>query len=261
MTRPLVVVTGATGGIGSAVAHRLIRAEYDILAVATDAGRLQALQETDMSHIFPMALNVCVSQSVWLTSLITTLDYYGLPSTIAGLVCAHGHVPVTTPSLLLSMADEFIPVVLTDIAGTFLSAQAVAPYMLQQQAGSMVFIASLHARQTYPARAAYAAAKAGIAGMARSLALEWGGAGITVNTLLPWQVAGARSFLLAHKHEQATGEDLLAQYQNRSPQRRLVTEEEVADAALFLLQNRACNGMELVLDGGVSASMWYKDFS
>lgn len=260
MMRPLAVVTGATGGIGSAVVRRLLRAEYDILAVATDAERLQSLQETDPQHIFPLALNVCVSQSVWLTSLMTAFDYYGIDPTIDVLVCAHGYPPVKTPSITLSMHDEFIPVVLTDIGGTFLSAQAVVPYMIRQQRGSMVFISSLHAHQTYPARAAYAAAKAGIGGMARSLALEWGHVGITVNTLLPWQVAGTRTFLLAHQHEQATGEDLLTQYQHRSPQRRLVSEEDVADAALFLLQNRSCNGMELVLDGGVSASMWYKDF-
>ncbi len=260
MVQRIALVTGATGGIGSAVTQHLVTTGYTVIAVAQDQERLQKLQEADLKHVLPLPLNVGVSQSVWLASLMKVFEYYDIEARIDVLVCAHGAPPVTTPSLQLSMQDEFIPVVFTDLGGAFLAAQAVAPYMIRQHHGSIVFVSSLHAHHTYPARAAYAAAKAGICGMARSLALEWGGHGITVNTILPWQVAGIRSFYLAHKHEQETGEDLLSQYKAKNPQRRLVTEDEVAEAVLFLIRNRSCNGTELVLDGGVSASMWYKDF-
>ena len=260
MTTPLALITGATGGIGAAVAQRLIHDGYHILAIATDPDRLRTMQQADPQHIFPLVLPVDSAPSIWLSTLINVFTYYELPATIDVLVCAHGHPPVTTPSTQLSMADEFIPVLMTDLGGAFLAAQAVAPYMQRQQRGAMVFISSLHAHQTYPARPAYAAAKAGICGMARSLALEWGKDGITVNTILPWQVAGGRTFRLAHFHEQATGEDLLAQYVAKSPLRQLVTEDDVADAVAFLIRNRSCTGMELVLDTGVSASMWHKEF-
>ena len=260
MTRPLAVVTGATGGVGSAVTQRLIREGYNILAIATQGERLQILQGADPHHIFPLVLPVDSAPSIWMSTLVQAFGYYDLEAAIAVLVCAHGHPPVTTPSVSLSMIEEFIPVIMTDLGGTFLAAQAVAPYMQRQKCGSMVFVSSLHARQTYPARAAYAAAKAGVCGMARSLALEWGKDGITVNTILPWQVAGSRTFRMAHFHEQATGEDLLEQYLHRSPLRHLVSEDEVADAVAFLIRNRSCTGMELVLDSGVSASMWHKEF-
>jgi len=258
--RPLVVLTGATGGIGAAVAQRFIRDGYNILAIATHVERLQILRDADPEHIFPLALPVDSSPSVWLSTLMHSFDYYEIPPRVDILVCAHGYTPITTPSVQISMMDEFIPLLMTDLAGTFLAAQTVAPYMQRQQQGSMVFVTSLHAHQTYPARAAYAAAKAGIGGMARSLALEWGKDGITVNTVLPWQVAGGRTFRQAHVHEQATGEDLLAAYVAKSPLRQLVTEDDVADAVAFLARNRSCTGMELVLDTGVSASMWYKPF-
>ena len=258
--RPLLVLTGATGGIGAAVAQRFVRDGYNILAIASNAERLQILRDADSTHVFPLVLPVESAPSVWLSTLIHTFDYYEISPRVDVLVCAHGHPPVTEPSISLSMAQAFIPILMTDLGGTFLAAQAVAPYMQRQKQGSMVFISSLHAQQTYPARAAYAAAKAGICGMARSLALEWGRDGITVNTILPWQVAGARTFRLAHQHEQATGEDLLAQYMAKSPQRQLVAEDDVADAVAFLIRNRSCTGMELVIDTGVSASMWHQDY-
>ena len=260
MTTPLALITGATGGIGAACAQRLIREGYNILAIATHSERLQILQEADPHHIFPLVLPVESAPSIWMSTLVQAFLYYELEARVDVLVCAHGYRPVTTPSVTLSVGEEFIPVVMTDLCGTFIAAQAVAPYMQRQGSGSIVFVSSLHARQTYPARAAYAAAKAGVCGMARSLALEWGTDGITVNTVLPWQIAGPRTFRLAHQHDQATGEDLLAQYVARSPRRQLVTEDDVADAVAFLIRNRSCTGMELVLDSGVSASMWHKAF-
>lgn len=261
MTRPIALITGATGGVGTAITARLLREGYTVIATARDPEKLRTLREADLEHILPLVLDACSVQSAWMTTLVSMFDYHGIEPRIDALICAHGYnAVVTTPTVALSMTEEFIPIVLTDLGGCFCAAQAVAPYMIRQQAGSIVFISSLHAHQTYPARAAYAAAKAGIGGMARSLALEWGAQGITVNTILPWQIAGTRTFLQAHHHEQATGEDLLRQYQARSPLRHLVSERDVADAALFLLRNRSCTGMELVLDTGVSASMWYKEY-
>jgi len=96
--------------------------------------------------------------------------------------------------------------------------------------------------------------------MARSLALEWGPLGIRVNALAPWQTAGERTdrFVRAAK---AQGVDLLAAYVATSPLRRLILPEEVADAVLFLASNGGMTGQTLVLDAGVSASMWMRPFT
>ena len=131
--------------------------------------------------------------------------------------------------------------------------------MVTRHQGAIVLLSSLHAWQTYPARTAYAASKAAIGGLMRSLALEWGPLGVRVNALLPWQVDGPRSQALIAAAA-AHGEDLREAYLRRTPLRRLVTPAEVAGAVVFLLQNSAMHGGELVLDGGVSASMWYQPF-
>ncbi len=259
---PIAFVTGSTGGIGSAVCHRLTKEGYTVIAHGRDTDRLVILRDADPKHILPLQFDICESQSKWLTALIECFDYYQIDAPrIDVLVCCHGARPVTAPSIQLSVTHEFLPIMCVDVVGTFLAAQAVAPYMIRQGGGSMVFLSSLHAHHTYPSRAPYAASKAAVCAMARSLALEWGPSGIRVNTLLPWQVDGERTKMLSFKAEQETGKDLISAYLTRTPLRRLITEDEVADAVMFLLHNAAMNGAELVLDGGVSASMWYKSYT
>lgn len=259
---PIAFVTGSTGGIGSSVCQRLSKEGYTVIAHGRDTERLQILREGDPKHILPLQFDICDSQAKWLAMLVECFDYYRIDAPrIDVLVCCHGARPVTTPSLQLSVSHEFIPVFATDVFGTFLAAQAVAPYMIRQGAGSMIFLSSLHARQTYPSRAPYAASKAAVCAMARTLALEWAPYGIRVNSLLPWQVDGVRTQMMSHKAEQETGKDLVSAYTTRSPMRRLITEEEVADAVMFLVKNTGMNGAEVVLDGGVNASMWYRSYT
>ncbi len=259
---PIAVVTGATGGIGATVTQHLARDGYTVLACARNTERLQILRDLDPVHIFPLQFDVCDTQSHWLAYLVESFDYYRIESPrIDVLVCCHGYAPVVKPSISLSMVGDFIPVIMTDIAGTFLAAQACASYMIRQGRGAMVFVSSLHAKQTYPARAPYAASKAAVCSMARSLAIEWAPYGIRVNTVLPWQVDGDRTQRMAHAAEQQDGaEDLIEMYKRRSPMRRLITEDDVARSVLYLLHNESVNGTELVVDGGVSASMWYRPF-
>lgn len=261
MSSGIALVTGAAGGIGAAVTKRLVENQYTVLALGRHQEALAALQEECPARILPVVFDVTSPQPLWLTGLVNIFSYYDIPPRIDVLVCAHGHPPITnTSSVALSVPMEFGPVIFTDLVGAFTASQAILPYMIRQQSGSIIYISSLHAHQTYPARASYAAAKAGVCGMARSLALEFGKEGIRINTILPWQVDGKRTTMIAHAHEQKTGEDLQSRYLRRSPIHALIPENDIADAALFLINNRSCHGMELVLDGGVSASMWHEDF-
>ena len=77
-----------------------------------------------------------------------------------------------------------------DLTGAFLTCQAAGRVMLQQRYGRIVNLSSFHTVATYPQRAAYAAAKMGVNGLTQALAVEWGGRGVTVNTVAPAEIAG-----------------------------------------------------------------------
>ena len=250
MTQGVAVVSGISGGIGSAIGKCLLKAGYLVVGLHRQPRSiaLDACTSPRSCDVQKAAEVKYIARSV--------LSLYGRCDL---LVVAHGHPPVTTPTIDLN-AQTLADVLLTDVCGALLLAQAFGRIMLEQHAGDVVFISSLHARQTYPARAPYAAAKAGVVGLMRSLALEWGSAGVKVNAVLPWQVDTPRTqSLIAEARER--GEDLQEAYLQRSPQRRLVQPEDVAQAVLALVTNPACNGVEWVLDGGVSASMWYQPFT
>ena len=242
---PIAVVTGATGGIGGAVVQRLRTEGYIVVGLSRAAG-----SGADLHLPCDVRTEEDVEEAAG-----AVRGRYGRCD---ALVCCHGHWPVTTPTLALD-PRTFLEVLQTDVGGTFAVCQHFGAMMVTRHQGAIVLLSSLHAWQTYPARTAYAASKAAIGGLMRSLALEWGPLGVRVNALLPWQVDGPRSQALIAAAA-AQGEDLREAYLRRTPLRRLVTPAEVAGAVVFLLQNSAMHGGELVLDGGVSASMWYQPF-
>ena len=253
MIQRVAVVSGISGGIGSAVGRRLLSEGYAVIGLSRDP-ILDAPPAASKAYTTHICCDVRESSQT-LYAARAIVHYYQRCDV---LVIAHGHAPVITSTINLD-GKTVTDVLLTDVCGAFLLAQAFGRIMLEQHAGNIVFISSLHARQTYPARAPYAAAKAGVVGLMRALALEWGGAGIKVNAILPWQVETPRTqALIAEARGQ--GIDLAEAYLQRCPQRRLVQPEDVAQAVLALVENPACNGVEWVLDGGVSASMWYQGY-
>jgi gluconate 5-dehydrogenase len=255
-TMPVALVTGATGGIGSAIVARLVRAGYHVLALGRDAQKLAALRDAYGSAVTTQAMDIFFSEPTWRKATMQNLlEPHGRCDV---LVCAHGAPPVTQPTADLPVA-KVLEALQVDAVGALVACQAVYPLMAQQRHGSIVLISSLHARQTYPARVPYCMAKSAVCGLARALAVEWGLLGIRTNVLLPWQTVSPRHERFveeAHQH----GEDLLGAYLQRSPMRNLVTPAQIADAALHCITNEALNGCEIPLDTGVSASMWYRGF-
>ena len=147
-----------------------------------------------------------------------------------------------------------------DVLGTFALCQLAGHFMLRQRQGTIALVSSLHGRMTYPQRVPYATAKAALGGLARALAVEWGCQGIRVNTLLPWQVESLRTQRFIDTAAQH-GEDLREAYTRRSPMRQLAAAEDIAATILWLARTPSVTGQEIVLDCGVSASMWYKNYA
>jgi NAD(P)-dependent dehydrogenase (short-subunit alcohol dehydrogenase family) len=251
MSSRVAVVTGATGGIGRAVVDRLLTDGYRVLACMRHARPVVSRPGLhvacfDLATITPDELHA---------ELEPFLHRHG---PVALLVCAHGFRPAVSPFCSLS-AVTIHDVFDTDVLGTIFMAQVVGQRMVASKNGSIVFISSLHARMTYPQRTAYALSKTALGGLARSLAVEWGPSNVRVNTILAWQTEGIRTqgFIDQGTRE---GKDILRLYHQRAPLGRLVTPEDIASTVVWLAQDNSVTGTEIVMDCGVSASMWYEPY-
>lgn len=218
MNDQVALVVGATGGIGSACVRRLKADGYHVIALhcrVEDFDGVVAAMDAAKPHV---------------------------------LVCAQGHAPAVGHTLDQKRAT-FRGVLDTDLVGTWTCASEAARHMIPRSYGRIICLSSIHAIATYPQRAAYAAAKAGVVGLVQALAIEWAPHGITVNAVLPGQVDSPRA--------QKMGLDMEA-ILRRAPSHQIPNCDDVADAVSFLASpsSRHINGHSLVVDGA-----WAKDTS
>jgi len=165
------------------------------------------------------------------------------------LVYNAGISPAYTSAEKVTESD-WDDILATNLTGAFCAAQAFARPLIEQEApGSIVFIGSVNSVVGDPRLVAYTASKAGLAGMAKTMALDWARYGIRVNTVAPGYVAtdltaGLRS-----------NERLLRSLTDRTPQRRLAEPREIADLVVFLASDSAAfvTGVVYPIDGGWTA--------
>lgn len=174
------------------------------------------------------------------------------------ILAAFGHIDILinsagrikrTPALDLS-EDEWAATIETNLTGTLRACQVFAPPMIAQSWGRIVNIASLNSFASFFEVAAYAASKAGVAGLTRSLAVEWGRLGVNVNAIAPGVFRTPLNSALLDGTDR--GRELLL----RTPLGRFGRTEELVGAAIFLASESASfvNGEVLVVDGGFLAS-------
>jgi NAD(P)-dependent dehydrogenase (short-subunit alcohol dehydrogenase family) len=216
-----VVVVGAGGEIGSAICGCLA------------ANGMRVIEGTHS--------NCDVTSLEQVRTFMNEAWNLGEPG-LHGLVVAHGAPGIIKPTLKLK-DEEFLRVLEVDLVGTLRVCREAKRYGQL----SIVIVSSIHALVTYPERAAYAAAKAGLVGLARVMAVEWAKGGTRVNCVLPGQVDGtARSSL----HP-------IDKLMDRTPTGSLVSASDVARVVEHLLRTDGINGQAIVVDGGYTASAWY----
>jgi NAD(P)-dependent dehydrogenase (short-subunit alcohol dehydrogenase family) len=226
-----VLVTGGNRGIGLAIA-RAFAAAGDAVAVTHRSG-------PPPDGLF--AVHCDVTDDTQVDVAFGAVEQQQGPVEV--LVANAG---ITDDTLLLRMStDSFQRVLDANLTGAFRVAKRAAGPMLRQRRGRMIFVSSVVALVGSPGQANYAASKAGLIGLARSIVRELGSRSITANVLAPGFIETDMTATLGEKRR---GEVLAG-----VPLARFGSAEEVAGAALFLASDAAAyvSGVVLPVDGGL----------
>jgi len=235
------LVTGASRGIGRAIAKAFAAEGAMVVLAARDAAKLaEGVAEIQAAggRAEALALDVATRASV--------------EEGVAKVLAAHGRIDhlvnnagVTRDNLLLRMKDaEWQQVLETNLTGVFLCTQAVLKPMIKQRSGRIVSITSVVGLAGNAGQANYAASKAGLVGFTKSVAREVASRGITANAIAPGFIETDMTHAMTDKAKEAVLAGI--------PLGRVGRPEDVASAALFLVSDAAAyvTGQVLAVDGG-----------
>ncbi|MGH8982901.1 MAG: 3-oxoacyl-[acyl-carrier-protein] reductase [Acidimicrobiia bacterium] len=226
-----VLVTGGNRGIGLAIARAFAEAGDKVAVTYRSGEPPEGLLGVKCDVTDPVAVDEAFAQAE----------------------AAHGPVEVvvanagiTRDTLLLRMSeDDFATVVETNLGGSFRVAKRAAKSMLRKRYGRIVFISSVVGLLGSPGQANYAASKAGLVGLARSLARELGGRNVTANVVAPGFVESDMTAVLEDERK--------AEILGQVPLGRYATPDEVAGVVRFLASDEAAyiTGAVIPVDGGL----------
>ncbi len=238
----VAVVTGAAQGIGRACALRLAAAGARVAIVDVIEPKLQAVVEeirAQGGEALGLKADITAEAEVK-ASFQQVLESYGKLEILVN------NAGIARDQLALRMKRADWQAVLdTNLTGAFLCVQQALPAMLKQRYGRIINITSVVALMGNPGQANYVAAKAGLIGLTKALAVELAARNITVNAVAPGFIATPMTESLPEKVKQ--------EYMVRIPVGRMGTAEDVAYAVLFLAADEASyiTGHVLSVNGGM----------
>jgi NAD(P)-dependent dehydrogenase (short-subunit alcohol dehydrogenase family) len=249
----VAVVTGGNRGIGRAIAVALAADGFAVAVTARDADTLAdtvAAIEADGGTALAVPCDVRDEESV--TTMARDVAELGRVHTV---VANAGIAGPTAPLHEIQLA-EWRNCLATDLDGVFLTFRAFVPAMIESGAGSLVAISSMTGKRPLHGRTPYAAAKMGVIGLVRTLAVELGPHGIRVNAVCPGAVAGPRIDDVIRRQAATRGiteDEALLAFTGASPLARLVKANEVATACAYLASDAAASitGEDLNVSAGV----------
>ena len=237
----VALVTGASRGIGRAIALRLAQDGFIVTGTATSDAGAHAVSEALAAHPGSHGIRLDVNDAAGVEAAIETLL-----KAQGALHVLVNNAGITRDTLSVRMKDDDWDAVLdTNLKSVFRLSRAVLRPMMKQRYGRIVNITSVVGAMGNAGQANYAAAKAGVAGLTRALARELASRGVTVNCVAPGFVATDMTGSLPEAQKAA----LLSQV----PLGRLGTPEEIAHAVAFLASPLAgyVTGTELHVNGGM----------
>jgi 3-oxoacyl-[acyl-carrier protein] reductase len=237
----VALVTGASRGIGRAIAARLASCGANVLAAARGENAQATVD----------AIRAAGGQAE-LVSLDVT-DSAAADAAVAGALERHGHIDIlvnnagiTRDQLMLRLKrDDWDAVLATNLTSAFTLTQAVLKPMIRQRRGRVICISSVVGQSGNAGQANYAASKAGLIGFAKAVALEVASRNVTVNVVAPGMIETDMTSALNDK----TREALIG----RIPAGRLGAPDDVAAAVCFLASDEAAyiTGQVLAVNGGM----------
>jgi 3-oxoacyl-[acyl-carrier protein] reductase len=235
------LVTGASGGIGGAIAKALHGQGASVVLSGTRAEALESLKAELGSRAFTATCNLADKDSV--EALVKTAEA-AAGSPIDILINNAG---ITRDNLFLRMKDEeWDQVIAVNLTAAFRLSRAVLRNMMKKRWGRIVSITSVVGETGNPGQGNYAAAKAGLVGMTKSLAAEVASRAITVNAVAPGFIATAMTEVLTDAQKE--------QISTRIPAGRMGTAAEIAAAVVYLASDEAAyvTGATLQVNGGMA---------
>ena len=240
-----VLITAGASGIGFAMATAFQEAGADVWITDIDA---DALAEVPKS---------------WQASVVDAADEAGVEALVQNILARWGHLDVLCANAGIAGPTAALPeieltewqrCVSVNLEGAFLAAKHVAPSMIGAQRGAMIFTSSTAGINGFPYRAPYAAAKWGVIGLMKTVAMELGPHGIRANAICPGPVEGPRIDGVIAREAAAKGvsPNLIRDgYASGSSMRRLVEARDIAAMAVFLGSDAAryVSGQVIAVDG------------
>ena len=244
LTGKVALVTGASRGIGRQIALTL--AEYGADVIVNYNGSREKAEEV-VQEIESMGRKAAAVQC-------TVADFEACGKMVENMIAQFGHIDIlvnnagiTKDNLMIKMSEaDFDAVIETNLKGTFHMIKHMYPPFLKQKAGRIINLSSVTGILGNAGQANYAASKAGVIGLTKSVAKELAGRNITVNAVAPGYIDTDMTQAMTDTAKEA----VLSQI----PLKRAGTPKDIAEAVAFLASEKASyiTGQVLSVDGGMA---------
>ena len=241
LTGKVALVTGASGGIGGAIAKALHGQGATVVLSGTKVEALEKLADALGSRVYTAACNLSDIASV------EALPKAAETAAAAPIDILVNNAGITRDNLFMRMKDEeWDQVLAVNLTAAFRLSRAVLRGMMKKRWGRIVQITSVVGATGNPGQGNYAAAKAGLVGMSKSLAAEVASRNITVNCVAPGFIQTAMTDVLTDQQKELIS--------TRIPAGRMGLPEEIAAAVVYLASNEAAylTGQTLHINGGMA---------
>ena len=234
-----ILITGASGGIGSSIADKFLKNKYEMILTSSSDNSLSKLKEKygNNHHYYILDFNNPDENNIILKKISEEHQDLNIIVNNAG---------ITDDSLLLRMkTDQWNKVIQANLSSNFLIIKALLPNMIKNKSGNIIGISSVVATSGNPGQSNYVAAKSGMIGFYKSVALEVASRNINVNIVSPGFIISPMTDKLNDKQKNVILEKV--------PMKRFGDSNEIADLVYFLSsdESKYITGQNIHINGGM----------